>query len=56
MQSLQVRYDTIKKCSSGWAACFEEVKNNPPSGAPIEYFVSYFFVGHGFVSLYNINT
>ncbi|KAM0895252.1 hypothetical protein ACQ4PT_023970 [Festuca glaucescens] len=38
MRSLQGRYSTIKKCCSRWAACLEQVKNNPTSGATIDDF------------------
>jgi hypothetical protein len=55
MRSLQGWYNTIKKCFSRWAACLEQVKNNPQSGATIDDFVSYFFAGHGFVSIRRIS-
>jgi hypothetical protein len=55
MRFLQGQYDTIKKCFSRWAACLEQVKNNPQSGATIDDFVSYFFAGHGFVSIRRIS-
>jgi hypothetical protein len=54
--SLQGWYDTIKKCCSRWAACLEQVKNNPPSGSTIDDFVIHFspicFLSLGNVTLY----